>query len=222
MGGADHSSTPSGEGGALATVDRFVAKLEDLFNFLAALFIFMLMFFLVGEVLGRKLLNAPIPGAIDWVEVWMASFAFMGAAYCQRMGSHVRMEMFVAKMKGKVLYWIECFAVTVGFIYVSIIAYKSFMHFLRAWEFGDSTIDIQLQVWPSKLIVPVALTLLAIRLLVHMWGYARMAMNPDGDPVAIPEIKDAATQAREEIEDAMGHDAFTDDNDAANGGDTNR
>ena len=61
--------------------------------------------------------------------------------------------------------------------------------------------------WPSKLIVPVALTLLAIRLLLNMWGYARLALNPGLSPVAVPVMKDVAEQAREEIEHGLGHDA---------------
>ncbi len=201
------SSSPETGGGALGTVDRFVAKIEDLFTYFAATFIFILMFFLCGEVIGRYFLNAPIPGAIDWVEVWMATFAFMGAAYCQRLGGHVRMEMIISKLHGKTLWWVEFFAVSVGFVYVCIIIFHSFKHFLRAWEWGDSTIDIQLLTWPSKLIVPVALTLLAIRLLLNMWGYARLALNPSLSPVAVPVMKDAAEIAREEIEHGLGHDA---------------
>lgn len=201
------SSSPETGGGALGAIDRVVSKIEDLFTYVAATFIFILMFFLCGEVVGRYVFNAPIPGAIDWVEVWMATFAFLGAAYCQRLGGHVRMEMIISKLHGKTLWWIEFFAVSVAFVYVCIIVNHSFKHFLRAIEFGDSTIDIQLVTWPSKLIVPVALTLLAIRLLLNMWGYARLALNPSLSPVAVPVMKDVAEQAREEIEHGLGHDA---------------
>lgn len=213
------SSTGSSEaqsGGAIATVDRVVSYIENAFVFIAALFIFILMFFLTGEVIGRYVFNAPIPGAIDWVEVWMATFAFLGAAYCQRLGGHVRMEMFVSKMKGKLLWWVEFFAVTVGFVYVCIIVHHSFKHFQRAIDFGDSTIDIQLLTWPSKLVVPVALSLLALRLLINMWGYARLALNPDLQPIGVPLMKDAAEIAREEIEDALGHDAQTSNTETRN------
>ncbi len=149
----------------------------------------------------------------------MATFAFLGAAYCQRLGGHVRMEMIVSKLKGSVGWWMECFAVVIAFVYVCIIIFHSFKHFVRAWEWGDSTIDIQLVTWPSKLIVPVALTLLAIRLALNIWGYARLALHPDYEPVAVPITKTAADIAREEIQEALGHDAntITDDQSAASG-----
>lgn len=200
-------SAPDSGGGLLGRIDRAVAVMENVFNALAALFILIMMLFMVAEVLGRKLFNSPIPGAIDWVEVWMATFAFLGAAYCQRKGAHVRMELVIDRLKGRLLYWAECFAVFVGFVYVSIIAVQSFHHFQRAWERGDSTIDIRLELWPSKLIVPVALTLLALRLALQVWAYFRLAMDPERRPVAVPERHDAVAEAREEIEHAMGHDA---------------
>jgi C4-dicarboxylate transporter DctQ subunit len=209
MTGSSGNAPTDNSGKTLAAVDKFVSKIEDLFTYAAATFIFILMFFLSAEVIGRKVFNSPIPGAIDWVEVWMATFAFLGAAYCQRLGGHVRMEMVISKLKGSLAWWLEFLAVAIAFVYVCIIINHSFKHFMRAWEWGDSTIDIELVTWPSKLIVPVALTLLAIRLLLNMWGYLRLAFHPDYHPIAVPIMKTAAEVAREEIEDALGSDAKT-------------
>jgi TRAP-type C4-dicarboxylate transport system permease small subunit len=208
MHGAGSPKRPA-NAGLLGMIDRFVSYIENSFVFVAAVFIFIMMFFLTAEVLGRKLLNNPIPGAIDWVEVWMCTFAFLGAAYCQRLGGHVRMEMLIGRFSGVKLWWSEFFAVTIAFIYVVIIAVQSYAHFSRAIEFGDSTIDIQLLTWPSKLMVPVAMSLLAVRLFLNMWGYARLALDPSKDPVAVPIMKTAEDIAREEIEHGLGHDADT-------------
>ena len=207
MMGASSGSAPAADSGSLGTFDRVVGYVENAFTYIATTFIFIMMFFLTAEVLGRKLFNAPIPGAIDWIEVWMGTFAFLSAAYCQRLGGHVRMELVVGRLRGPTLWWMECFAVTIAFIYVTIIAYHSFLHFQRAFYIGDSTIDIQLLTWPSKLLVPIAMTLLAIRLALNIWGYIRLARNPSLTPVAVPIMKDAATIAREEIEHGMGHEA---------------
>ncbi len=210
------ASAPLGEGGLLGAVDRVVAKIENLFNAIAATFMVIVMVYMVAEVLSRKaddltfglLEGRPLEGVIDWVELLMATFAFMGAAYCQRHGSHVRMELVVGRLRGRLLWALEAFAVAVALFYISVIVYKSFTEdFMWAFELGDSTMDIYLPVWPSKLIVPIALSLLAVRLAVNLWGYIRLFLQPDATPIAVPLIKDVAEQAREEIEEAMGHDA---------------
>ena len=194
---------------ALSAIDRFFGRIEDAVTLVAAAFIFMLMLFVVGEVIGRYVFNRPIPGAIDWIEVYMATFAFLPAAYAQRLGVHVRMELVVAKMRGRLLWGVECFAVCIGVVYCLIIIDKSWEHFLRSIIEGDSTIDVQLQTWPGKLVVPVALVLLCIRLIIQVWGYGRLALDPDKAPQAVPVIMDAAEHARAEIEEAMGRE--TDD-----------
>ncbi|MEO0762938.1 MAG: hypothetical protein AAFZ09_14235, partial [Pseudomonadota bacterium] len=46
---------------------------------------------------------------------------------------------------------------------VIVLAYYGYEHFLRAWDIGDSTIDIELPIWPSKLLVPFAFGILTFR-----------------------------------------------------------
>lgn len=198
----DHMPPPGG--GALGFVDRFVARIENAFNLIAALVIFILMFFMVAEVIGRTIFNHPIPGAIDWIEVSMAAFTFLGVAYCQRLGGHIRMEIVISRMHGRLLWALEFLTTAIAAFYIFVIMRRSFFHFMRAYEIGDSTIDIQLPVWPSKLIVPIALGLLLIRLLIQLWGYLRLILHPEATPVAVPIIMDVAEHAREEIEEALG------------------
>ncbi|MYD99665.1 MAG: TRAP transporter small permease [Alphaproteobacteria bacterium] len=204
MVGTPNEANLSNGSGALAAIDRHVARVEDAVTLFAAVTIFVLMFFVVIEVLGRKLFNHPIPGAIDWVEVYMAIFAFLPAAYAQRLGVHVRMELVVSKMRGRLLWGVECFAVAIAIVYCLIIIDKSWEHFLRAYIDGDSTIDVQLQTWPGKFVVPFALVLLSIRLAIQVWGYGRLFLDPAKAPVAVPVILDAAAHARAEIEEVMG------------------
>jgi len=195
---ADNTTTEGG--GALGEADRRLAKLENVMTDVAGLAVFLLMFLTVAEVLGRRLFNAPVPGTIDIIEVWMVLFAFLGAAYCQRDGSHVRMDLIVMKLRGRLKWAIEGLAVGLAFLFICVIVWKSFGHFVRAWELGDSTIDTQIQLWPSKLIVPIALTVLALRLALQFWGYVRLFRAPDAVPLAVPVIKTVVEKAQEEIE----------------------
>jgi len=61
----------------------------------------------VAQIVLRKFFNAPIVGYIDLVEMSMASFAFLGAAYCQRLGDHIRMDWLVGKFRGRALWCAE-------------------------------------------------------------------------------------------------------------------
>ncbi|HSG75486.1 MAG TPA: TRAP transporter small permease [Burkholderiales bacterium] len=160
------------------------------------------MFLGIAQVLGRQLFNLPISGYIDFVELSMATFAFLGVAYCQRHGGHVRMEMVLKFARGRWQWALEVFGTLVALFIIAVLIWYGYGHFLRAWTLGDSTIDAELPVWPSKLIVPIAFALLWLRLLVQLVGYARLVLRPDAQPVAVPVILSAEELARKEIEES--------------------
>jgi len=186
----------------LERFDRTLGRVEDIFNLVAAGFIFGLMFLGIAQVLGRRLFNAPISGYIDFVELSMATFAFLCVAYCQRLGGHVRMELVLKLSGGRVRWALEVFGTLVALFIISVLIWYGYDHFLRAWQLGDSTIDAELPVWPSKLVVPIAFALLWLRLAVQLAGYLRLLRRPDAAPVAVPEILTAEALAAREIEES--------------------
>jgi hypothetical protein len=64
----------------------------------------------------------------------------------------------------------------------------------------DSTTDIYLPLWPSKLVVPVAFGVLSLRLVLQAWGYGRAFVlgleNPVGVPLNLSVAEQAAIEAR--------------------------
>ena len=188
-----------GFGRLLDAGDRLLGRVENGLNLCAGVLIFALMLLGVVQIVLRTVFDAPIFGYIDVVEVSMVGFAVLSIAFVQRVGGHVRMEMLIGKLAGRVKWLVEALGTGLaGFIVAVLIPY-SWDHFERAFEFGDSTIDIELVTWPAKLVVPVALSVLLLRLALQFGGYLRLAAAPGLEPVAVPSIKDAAERAQEEI-----------------------
>lgn len=194
--------------GALSGFDRALARVENLLNTVAAAGIFALMLTATVQILGRKLFNLPIPGYIDIAEQSIALFAFLGVAYCQRLGGHVRMELVLGTLRGRALWLAETFATLVALVLIALLIRSGFDHFWRAYSIGDSTIDIGLPVWPSKLVVPIAFGVLWLRLLLQLAGYLRLVRRPLAEPVAVPLIEDVAAHARREARDADAEDRY--------------
>ncbi|SLN11421.1 TRAP transporter small permease subunit [Oceanibacterium hippocampi] len=195
-------SSSSHDGAQLLFFDALLFRVEKSFTFIAAFGIFFLMLLGVTQVVGRKLFDIPVYGYIDLVEQSTALFAFLGVAYCQRFGTHVRMELVVSHLSGRTLWVVEAIAIVFSIVIVSIFIPHSFDHFLRAWEYGDTTIDAEFPVWPSKLLVPIAFSVLWLRLVLQLAGFIRLSIRPDATPVAVTTVHDIETKARIEIEDA--------------------
>ena len=128
----------------------------------------------------------------------MTIFAFLSIAYCQRLGGHVRRKSFWDDSK-TVLYGLEIFGTVVAIAVVHPMLF-AWDHFMRAWEIGDSTIDIELPIWPSKLLVPAAFLVLLVRLVMNLIGFVRLFMNPNAEEIAVPRIESVDEQAQHEID----------------------
>lgn len=187
----------------LGAADEGFFKFESALNLIAALVILAVMFIGVFQVFGRKLINLPVPGYVDVVEFVMTVFAFISIAYTQRLGGHVRMEIIIKRFRGRALWIVELLGTLTVIGIVAILAWFGYEHFLRAWTIGDSTIDIEIPLWPSKLLVPIAFAVLLVRLFIQLLGFLRLSADPDAEPVGIPLIETVDEQAQHEIDTGL-------------------
>ncbi|MES9905691.1 MAG: TRAP transporter small permease [Sedimenticola sp.] len=188
----------------LSFADRTFFRFESFLNLAGGIVIFLLVFLATANVLGRWIFSLPIDGYVDWVEQAMAFMAFLGIAYTKRLGGHIRMDMLIGQLRGRMLWSVELLSVFLMFLVTLVLIYGSWLHFLRAYTIGDSSMDIDLPTWPAKLVVPFALTVLALRLILQMWGYIRAIKEGSDEPIGVPMIESAADVAAKEAESLLG------------------
>ncbi len=196
----------------LSRLDQKLFWLETKLALLGGIAVFSLMVLAVVSVSGRNFWNAPLPGYVDWIEQAMPLIAFVGVAYTQRLGGHIRMDILIGRLRGRVLWLVELLSVLVMLMLMLLLVWGTFSHFLRAIDFGaplwsrDSSMDIGIPLWPSKLIVPVGFSVLSLRLMLQVWGFGRAFVTNAELPVAVPLYEDAATTAANEAKMVSGFD----------------
>jgi TRAP-type C4-dicarboxylate transport system permease small subunit len=186
----------------LHKIDQAYHGLEKALNSVAAAFLFSLMLLACAEVVARKLFNSPIHGQADLVEISIPTMGFFGLAYCQRMAGHVRMEIVINTLKGRAYWLFEFVSNFATIIICGLMMYGSYFHFLRAYEIGDSTMDVELPIWPPKLIIFIGFCILMGRLIISFFGYIQMLKNPDGPVYAVPQKHDIEDIVEAEAEAA--------------------
>ncbi|MGC9369705.1 MAG: TRAP transporter small permease subunit [Paracoccaceae bacterium] len=197
---------------ALSRADRALYRLERVLALLSGLAVFSLMVLAVISVAGRNFFNAPLPGYVDWIEQAMPLIAFMGVAYTQRDGGHIRMDILVGALRGRALWAAEFVTTALILALMLLLVWGSWAHFQRSFDFAapmwsrDSSMDIALPLWPAKLLAPVAFSVLCLRLALQLWGYGRAFLLNLVEPVAVPLVQSAAEQAAAEAETVSGAD----------------
>ncbi len=196
----------------LSRLDRALLPVERFCALLSGLAIFSLMFLAAYSVIGRKFFGSPLLGYVDYIEAAMPIIAIMGISYVQRDGTHIRMDMLVGSLKGRILWLFELISILLILALILALTWGAWDHFARSfdcarpWCSRDSSIDIGLPTWPSKLVVPVAFAVLILRLILQAVGYGRALVLGLEDPVAVPLTMSVADQARAEASQLAGHD----------------
>ncbi|TCP40809.1 TRAP transporter small permease subunit [Rhodovulum marinum] len=196
----------------LSRLDRVLYRVERVLALLSGLAVFALMVLAVMSVGGRNFLNQPVPGYVDWIQQAMPLIAFMGISFTQRDGGHIRMDILIGALKGRFLWAAEFLTTFAMLILMALLVWGTWAHFQRSFDFAapmwsrDSSFDINLPLWPAKLLAPVAFSVLCLRLGLQLWAYGRAFVLGLVEPVAVPLVQSAAEQAAAEAEHVSGAD----------------
>jgi len=196
----------------LSRLDRALLPLERLMALIGGLFVFSLMFLAAWSVGGRKFFGAPLMGYVDLIEMAMPFIAILGVSYVQREGGHIRMDILVGNLHGRLLWLFETISILLILLLMLALTWGAWDHFDRSFDCArplcsrDSTIDISLPLWPAKLVVPVAFSVLCLRLLLQLVGYGRALVLGLDRPAAVPLNLSVEEQARAEAIHLEGHD----------------
>jgi TRAP-type C4-dicarboxylate transport system permease small subunit len=196
----------------LSRLDRALLPIERFCALLSGIAIFSLMFLAVYSVTGRKFFASPMMGYVDYIEAAMPVIAIMGVSYVQRDGTHIRMDMLVSVLKGRLLWLFELISVLLILLLMLALTWGAWDHFDRSFDCArpfcsrDSSIDVSIPIWPSKLVVPIAFGVLVLRLVLQAVGYGRALVSGLENPVAVPLTLTVAEQAMIEAQSLEGSD----------------
>ncbi|MFZ7092764.1 TRAP transporter small permease subunit [Primorskyibacter sp. 2E233] len=206
------SATVLSDDTLLSRLDRRLAQVEWGMAFVSGIGAFALMVLAVISVSGRNFFNEPLRGYVDWIQAAMPLIAIFGISYVQREGGHIRMDILVGRLKGRPLWLAEFLTTLAVLILMVLLVWGTWAHFDRSFDMSkpnwsrDSSIDVGLPIWPAKLVVPVAFSVMCLRLVLQLWGYARGFMTGAERPVAVPLVQTVAEQAAAEAAHIQGHD----------------
>jgi len=213
-------STVLADSSLLSRLDRALLPLERFMALISGIAAFSLMFLAAYSVAGRQLdktfaaplfdaislMDGPLMGYVDYIESLMPLIAILGVSYVQREGGHIRMDIIIGRFKGQMYWALELFGVLLMLLLMTALVWGSWSHFDRSFDCArplcsrDSSIDIGLPIWPSKLVVPVAFAIVSARLLLQAIAYGRAMILGLETPVAVPLPQSAAQQAQSEAD----------------------
>jgi len=188
----------------LSRIDRAILIVERFFALISGIAIFLLILLAVRSVGGREFFEKPLSGYVDWIMQLMPLIAILAVSFAMRDGTHIRMDLLVSRLRGRVLWTFELVNTLIILGLMILLTWGSWAHFDRAFDWNaplfsrDSTIDIGLPIWPAKILVPIGFGLISLRLFFQALGFGKALVFDEAAPSAVPLVVDVAAQAAAE------------------------
>lgn len=143
----------------VSSVVRSLDRATQFLSALAGISLIFMMAIIAVNVVTRYLLNWPMTGAEEIVQMAGVAVIMLALPYATRQGAHVRVDIFdyalghFGRMAGDVLARL----LTGGVL--AVVVHKAWAKMLDAHEFGDTTNMLGLPVWPFYGILAAGLAL---------------------------------------------------------------
>lgn len=120
------------------------------------------------DVMARNLLNAPLPGTLDFIRFWwMPLIVFLSLPYVHLQGAHIEVTLLVDGARRSAHRISQIFASIVGFVTVTVFLYygvaeAQFSANLKEAALGTAVVPI----WIPKIIMCIGLAVLLIQIVI--------------------------------------------------------
>ena len=179
----------------LAVVDLSLQKVEFCTASIGAIVVFFMMLAGAAEIFLRSLFNSPIPGYLEAVEISIVAFAVLPISYCYQRDGHLKMDLIVRRSSGRRMWIYKTFATATALAFILIILPSLFDFYRNSLVLGDSTMNMEWPIWPSKLAAVVGLCVFAMRLAIELVASLRMLADPNATEIALPKQADPLKEA---------------------------
>ncbi|MDO5604162.1 MAG: TRAP transporter small permease [Paracoccus sp. (in: a-proteobacteria)] len=160
--------------------------LTTLLGWIAGLAVLLMMFHVVGDVVGKYFFNRPIPGTAEVVaNYYMIATVFLSLAYIEAKNSAISVEL-VYEMVGPRLQQVMVrVGQVVTLIFFAGLGWFSWDMAMRAYRINETVDGIwRVVIWPAKFMLPLGLAVACLVLLIRLFrgDDARLA---DDAPAAL-------------------------------------
>lgn len=143
--------------------------MDTICGLLAEVLVFLLMLMVSAEIIGRHFFNSPIPGHVESATLSLVLILYFGLAYTQLERGHIRVEIFLSRVKGRKRELLEGITLILSLIPSLLMIWataKKALVSVHGREFVSGVISFP--VWPGRCAVTFGFILLSLTLVVQI------------------------------------------------------
>jgi TRAP-type C4-dicarboxylate transport system permease small subunit len=164
-------------------IKKLWVNLLLLLNNIASIAIFLMALLITADVIGRFVLNKPLPGTTELVKSALAAIVFLALAYTLQQGRHVRTTVFLKLLSPICATLVNAVASFIGAVIFALMCRYSWDPAWVGWSIREyEGVQLQVPVYPIRFIIVLASGIVALQFIIEMIGNIHvLATNRRGD-----------------------------------------
>jgi TRAP-type C4-dicarboxylate transport system permease small subunit len=152
---------------------KALGAVEKIGSFIGAVFMFLIMIIVFGDVVMRYIFNSPFSWAYDLIALYLMAgvfFLILSEAYASN--AHVNVDILQQKLPPAGIRLAEVITCIIGIAVFSLITWFGWQRAVESYRAADVMAGaIPWPMWPSIGLVPLGAGVLTIRLALHLVGH---------------------------------------------------
>jgi C4-dicarboxylate transporter DctQ subunit len=162
----------------MSIFSNIIRRIDRISGIIAEALVFLLMLLVTAEIIGRHIFGSPIPGQVETAILALVLILYLGVAYTQLERGHIRVELFVSRVKGKKRELVEALSLFLSLI-VSVLMLWATAEQARISVLGREFVTgiIAFPVWPGRCAVTFGFALLSFTIIIQICNHIIAALG---------------------------------------------
>ena len=157
---------------SFARLEKTQISVERVANGVAASLVAFMMGLTTVDVVMRYVFNSPIPGVYTLCEMLIVGIVYLAIAYVQQQKSHVRVDVFIDRLRGSPRLAFELATLILALVGFSLMTWQAGLLAWDTWVTGDYAMGlIEYPFWPAKFAMTLGIGLLCLRFVTDIKHY---------------------------------------------------
>ncbi len=146
-------------------MSRLSSALSRWLHYASCMALALLMFLTVGDIIGRYMLNQPVPGTFELTEISMVFIVFLALGIAHHEHEHISLDLAYNFFPPWLKQAVDLLVALISLAVIAAITWQLYLYSLRMLEGGYTTAVLRLPIHPFVLVAVVGTTAYALAII---------------------------------------------------------
>jgi TRAP-type C4-dicarboxylate transport system permease small subunit len=160
-------------GGLFGRLDRMLRRLNNVLHVVAGVTMVLLLFWTVGDIIGRTFFSHPFRGTVELTELAVVILVYLGLARAENEDAHIAADLLYVRLGARTQVLVRVFAASMSLAVVSVLTWRLLLFAGQMDAGGYTTGVLRIPIYPIALLAVLGSAAFVFAVLGNLVGSVR-------------------------------------------------